>query len=108
MVGGLVMWIAAFIGGLLAGIAFPAFSVYRTELFPTGRRGQAGGFIVAMALIGGSVGIYVAGLLIDRGWSYGSTMGVLALAQLVTATVVYTTYPETAHKTLEEINPEDA
>jgi hypothetical protein len=26
----------------------------------------------------------------------------------VTAIVVYTTYPETAHRTLEEINPEDA
>ena len=35
-------------------------------------------------------------------------MGLLALAQVVTAVVVYTTYPETAHRTLEEINPEDA
>ena len=61
-----------------------------------------------MALIGGSVGLLLAGFLIDRGWSYGSTMGLLALAQLVTAAVVFTTYPETAHKTLEEINPEDA
>ncbi len=107
-VGGWLMWLAAFVGGLLAGIAFPALSVYRTELFPTGRRGQAGGFIVAMALLGGSLGIYAAGELIDRGWSYGATMGLLACAQLATATVVYTTYPETAHKTLEEINPEDA
>jgi MFS family permease len=108
VVGGVVMWISAFVGGLLAGIAFPAFSVYRTELFPTGRRGQAGGLIVAMALIGGSIGLLLAGFLIDRGWSYGSTMGLLALAQVVTATVVYTSYPETAHRTLEEINPEDA
>ncbi len=108
VVGGVVMWISAFIGGLLAGIAFPAFSVYRTELFPTGRRGQAGGLIVAMALVGGSLGLLLAGFLIDRGWSYGLTMGLLALAQVVTAVVVYTTYPETAHRTLEEINPEDA
>ena len=81
-----------------AGIAFPAFSVYRTELFPTGRRGQAGGLIVAMALVGGSLGLLLAGFLIDRGWSYGSTMGLLALAQVVTAVVVFTTYPETAHR----------
>ncbi len=108
MVGGVVMWIAAFVGGLLAGIAYPAFSVYRTELFPTARRGQAGGFIVAMALVGGSIGLLVAGHLLDRGWSYGATMGLLACAQLVTAVVVFTTYPETAHRTLEEINPEDA
>jgi MFS family permease len=107
-VGGVIMWISAFVGGLLAGIAFPAFSVYRTELFPTGRRGQAGGLIVAMALVGGSIGLLLAGFLIDRGWSYGSTMGLLALAQVVTAVVVFTTYPETAHRTLEEITPEDA
>jgi MFS family permease len=108
IVGGIVMWAAAFVGGLLAGVAYPALSVYRTELFPTARRGQAGGFIVAMALIGGSVGLLLAGHLIDRGWSYGATMGLLACAQLVTATVVYITYPETAHRSLEEINPEDA
>ena len=30
------MWAAAFLGGLLGGIAYPAFAVYRTELFPTG------------------------------------------------------------------------
>lgn len=107
-VGGPVMWGAAFIGGLVAGMAFPAFSVYRTEMFPTGRRGQAGGLIVACALVGGSVGLLLAGFLIDRGWSYGQTMATLAIAQVVTATVVFTTYPETAHKTLEEINPEDA
>ncbi|MEZ5249276.1 MAG: MFS transporter [Ilumatobacteraceae bacterium] len=108
VVGGVVMWIAAFVGGLLAGIAYPAFSVYRTEMFPTGRRGRAGGLVVAAALVGGSVGILVAGDLVDRGWSYGRTMGVLALAQVVTAAIVFVTYPETAHRTLEEINPEDA
>ncbi len=108
LVGGAVMWGAAFVGGLLAGIAYPAFSVYRTELFPTGRRGRAGGLIVAVALVGGSFGLLIAGFLLDRGWSYGATMGLLACAQLVTAIVVYVTYPETAHLTLEQINPEDA
>ena len=104
-VGGPLMWLAAFVGGLVAGIAYPAFSVYRTEMFPTGRRGQAGGFIVASALVGGSVGLLLAGLLIDHGWSYGRTMGTLAVAQVITAVIVFTTYPETAHRTLEELNP---
>ena len=66
------------------------------------------GLIVASALIGGSLGLLLAGFLVDRGWSYGATMAVLATAQVVTATIVFVTYPETAHKTLEEINPEDA
>ena len=107
-VSGWPMWVAAFIGGLFAGVAYPAFAVYRSELFPTGRRGRAGGFIVTLGLAGGSIGILTAGQLLDRGWSYGTTMSLLALAQVVTATVVFTTYPETAHRTLEELNPEDA
>lgn len=106
--GGWVMWLSAFAGGFLGGIAFPAFSVYRTELFPTGRRGQAGGLIAALALVGGSVGIVIAGQLLDRGWSYGATMTVLALAQVITASIVFLTYPETAHRSLEDLNPQDA
>jgi MFS family permease len=106
-VGGWPMWLAAFAGGLLAGIAYPAFAVYRTELFPTGRRGQAGGLLAAMALLGGSIGLLVAGALLDAGWSYGAVMSLMALGQLVAATVVLTTYPETAHRVLEELNPED-
>ena len=107
-VGGWPMWLAAFAGGLVAGMAYPAFAVYRTELFPTGRRGQAGGVIVATALIGGSLGLIAAGVLLDLGWSYGAVMGTLALGQAVAATIVLTSYPETAHRSLEEINPEDA
>ncbi|MGE0140913.1 MAG: MFS transporter [Ilumatobacteraceae bacterium] len=106
-IGGWVMWAAAFLGGLLGGMAYPAFSVYRAELFPTGRRGQANGMIAALALIGGSVGLLVAGQLLDHGWGYGEVMALLAVGQLVAAVIVFTTYPETAHRSLEEINPED-
>ena len=106
--GGWAMWACAFVGGLVAGMAYPAFAVYRTELFPTGRRGQAGGFIAALALLGGSIGIVLAGQMLDVGWSYAATMATLATAQVITAAVVFATYPETAHRTLEEINPEDA
>jgi MFS family permease len=108
MVGGWPMWLAAFCGGLIGGMAYPAFAVYRTELFPTGRRGQAGGMLAAMALIGGSIGLIVAGQLLDRGWSYGRVMGTLACGQVVAAIIVFVTYPETAHRSLEDINPEDA
>lgn len=106
-VGGWPMWLAAFSGGLLAGLAYPAFAVYRTEMFPTGRRGQAGGLLAAMALVGGSAGLLIAGALLDRGWSYGSVMGLLALGQVVAALLVLTTYPETAHRALEDLNAED-
>jgi MFS family permease len=102
------MWLCAGFGGFSGGVAYPAFAVYRTELFPTARRGQAGGYLSALALVGGSAGLLTAGALLDRGWSYGHVMGVLAAGQAVAAVVALITYPETAHHTLEELNPEDA
>lgn len=108
VVSGTPMWLCAGFGGFAGGVAYPAFAVYRTELFPTARRGQAGGYLAALALGGGSVGLLTAGALLDRGWSYGQVMGMLAGGQVIAALVALTTYPETAHHTLEELNPEDA
>jgi MFS family permease len=102
------MWFSTFLGGLLGGVAHPAFTVYRTEMFPTARRGQFGGFVAATSLIGGSFGLITAGVLLDRGWSYGPVMGMLGVGQLLAAVIVTLTYPETAHRALEELNPDDA
>jgi methionine-rich copper-binding protein CopC len=35
-------------------------------------------------------------------------IGMMALAQVVVTIIVLTSYPETAHRELEEMNPEDA
>jgi MFS family permease len=108
VVHGAPMWWAAGFGGFLGGVGYPAFAVYRTEMFPTARRGQAGGYLAALGLAGGSAGLLVAGALLDHGWSYGQVMGLLAGGQLVAAGIVLATYPETAHRGLEELNPGDA
>jgi MFS family permease len=105
---GPLMWVSAGLGGLLGGAAYPALHVYQTELFPTGNRGRANGLITALSLGGSSIGLLIAGQLIDAGWSYGETMGVLAFGQIVAATIVLTAYPETAHLELETLNPEDS
>ena len=68
------MWLLALAGGFLAGAAYPAFTVYRTELFPTGNRGRANGYITALSLAGSSVGLLLVGALVHRGWSYGQSM----------------------------------
>jgi MFS family permease len=107
-VGGPVMWISTFLAGTLAGITFPALAVYRTELFPTGNRGRAAGMITAAALLGGIVGLIVMGQLLDRGWSHGRVMALLASAQVAVIVIVLRWYPETAHRELEDLNPEDA
>lgn len=105
---GPLMYAGAFFGGVTGGFAYPAFNVYRTELFPTGNRGKVNGMITALSLAGSSIGLVLAGTLIDRGWSYGSTMGLLASGQVTAAIVAYAAYPETAHLELEQLNPEDA
>ena len=93
---------------LLGGVTYPALAVYRTELFPTGNRGRAAGLLTATALLGGIGGLLVMGTLLDRDWSHGRVMALLAIAQLVVVVVVLRWYPETAHQELEALNPEDA
>jgi MFS family permease len=107
IVDGPPMWMAAFAGGFIGGIALPALAVYRAELFPTGNRGRAAGLLTAAALVGGIVGLLLVGQLLDHGWSYGQAIGVVALAQLVVVAVVLTLFPETAHRELEDLNPLD-
>jgi MFS family permease len=107
-VGGPPMWFAAALGGIALGAAYPALSVYRAELFPTANRGKAGGLITTSALVGGIVGLVVTGVAVDHGLSYGRILGLLALCQVVVAVLVLTRLPESAHRELEELNPEDA
>ena len=102
------MWGATFLAGTLGGVTYPALAVYRTELFPTGNRGRAAGLLTATALLGGIGGLLVMGTLLDRDWSHGSVMALLASAQIVVVVVVLRWYPETAHQELEALNPEDA
>lgn len=106
-IGSATMWFTAFIGGFVASIAYPALAVYRAELFPTGNRGRVAGYLSATALLGGIFGLLLAGHLLDDEWSYGHVMALLAIGQAVVVVTVLTAYPETAHRTLEELNPED-
>ena len=107
-VDGAPMWLSAFGGGFIGGMAYPALAVYRAELFPTGNRGRAAGLLTAAALLGGIGGLQLAGRLLDADWPYGRVMALLAFAQVVVVIVVLMSFPETAHRELEELNPEDA
>lgn len=107
LVGGPAMWAFSFVGGFTAAMAYPAFAVYRAELFPTGNRGTANGLVTATALLSGSVGILLVGQLRDRGASFGSLIAALSVGQLVAAYIAVRHYPETAHLELEQLNPGD-
>ena len=105
---GISMWLIAIAGGILLGISYPAMAVFRSELFPTAHRNMASILIMVASLIGGSIGLVVAGFLLDNGMSYGRVMLTFALGPVLVALLVAFKYPETAHLELEDINPEDA
>ncbi|HEY4332233.1 MAG TPA: MFS transporter, partial [Ilumatobacteraceae bacterium] len=105
-VGGLGLWVGAFGAGFIGGIGYPAAAVYRTELFPTGNRGRAAGIITAAALVGGSFGLLAAGKLLDEGWSYGKTMALMAVGEVLGVLIILRSYPETAHRDIDELSHE--
>jgi MFS family permease len=106
-VGGPPLWILALVGGILASAAYPALAVYRAELFPTGNRSRAAGLVTTAALVGGILGLVATGWLLDADWGYGPVMALMGVGQLVVVVLVVAWYPETAHRELEDLNPED-
>jgi len=104
-VSGPVMWVAALVGGFCIALAYPAMSVFRSELFPTAKRNLASALITTASLLGGSVGLISAGIAIDNGYSYGAVITTLAVFPLIVAMLVWFKYPETANVSLEELNP---
>lgn len=104
---GAAMWVTTLLGGLLSAVAYPAYAVYRAEMFPTGNRGRANGIVTTTALLSGSLGILTVGYARDHGMSFGSIMAVMAAGQLAAAAIAVWRYPETAHLELEQLNPED-
>jgi MFS family permease len=106
--GSYMMWLTAILGGICLGLAYPAMAVFRSELFPTAKRNVASAIITTASLIGGSFGLIGAGLLLDRDVSYATVMMGLAMGPVLVAVLVFLKYPETAHRKLEELNPEDS
>ncbi len=101
-----LVWTVATVGSVFGGLAVPALAVYGPELFPTALRTKAN---VAMTIlgVGGSVlGLGIVSYLSDR-WSLGPAIAVLAIAPLLATVLLIPRYPETAHRELEELNPED-
>jgi MFS family permease len=107
-VGGSLMWLSTFGGGFLASLAYPALAVYRSELFPTGHRSRAAGLLTTFALLGGILGLLAAGAALEATWGYGPVMALLAFGQMIVVITVLASYPETARRSLEDLNPMDS
>ncbi len=105
---GAPIWLFSTLATLLGAMAIPALGVYGAELFPTKTRGLAGGGINLFGVAGGAIGLKLVGRLADEWGGFGPAIAVLVVAPILVVVLILAFYPETAHKELEELNPEDA
>jgi MFS family permease len=102
------IWGWSAFGALVGAAAVPALGVYGPELFPTASRGSANGGINVAAVTGAVVGLLAAGALSDAFGGLPAAMALLAIGPAIVVLLIVVAYPETAHRELEDINPEDA
>ncbi len=101
------MWIWAVVSLTVGAAAVPTLGVYGPELFPTSLRGRANGILSVAGRLGTVVGVVAVGFLADRMGGFGGPLALSAIAPLVVAVLVIAKFPETAHRSLESLNPED-
>ncbi len=104
---GAALWGWALTGSIVGAAALPALGVYGAELFPTGARGRAGGFLALAGLVGSATGLLVVGFGADAVGRLGPVIAWLSAGPLVVVVLVLAFYPETARRSLEDLNPED-
>lgn len=102
------LWVTSMLGSIVGGATVPALAVYGPELFPTSMRGKANGIISVAGVSGSAVGLLIAGRLQEHFGRYGPGLALLALGPWLVGLLVFTLYPETANRELEELNPQDA
>ncbi len=101
---GLYAW--STLASIIGAAAVPALGVYGAELFPTEARSAANGGISFASRIGSVVGLVFAGELGDR-IGLPRAFAYLAIGPLILTVLILVAYPETAHRELEDLNPED-
>ena len=102
------LWAWSVVASIVGAATVPALGVYGPELFPTSLRGRANGLITGLGRVGSVVGLLVAGWVGDAVGRLGPALALLAASPVVLAVLVLVAYPETAHRELEDLNPEDA
>jgi len=101
------MWLSGTVATLTGAAVTPAIAVYGPELFQTRRRGAANGVLTAAGRLGAVVGLLVVGGLSEWLGRFGPAFAVLAVGPVALIVLIARAFPETAHRSLEEINPAD-
>lgn len=102
------LWAWTLVQNIVGAAVVPALGVYRSEMFPTSLRGKAAGALDVFSVIGSVLGLQLVGRMVDGGASYGTAFATIAIAPLLVVVLVLVAYPETAMRSLEELNPEDS
>jgi putative MFS transporter len=105
---GWTIWAWSVVGSIVGAVTVPALGVYGPELFPTSLRGRANGIISGLGRIGSVLGLVVIALLVSDDRPIAPIIALLAIGPAILAVLVLVAYPETAHRELEDLNPEDA
>jgi MFS family permease len=106
-VGGWPMWLAAATAALTGAAVTPALTVYGPELFATAGRGVANGLLTAAGRGGAIIGLLVIGWVSQSRGRFGPAFSLLAVGPVLLVVLIATSFPETARRSLEELNPED-
>ncbi|GAC1535545.1 MAG: hypothetical protein NVS3B12_17600 [Acidimicrobiales bacterium] len=106
-VAGWPMWVASAVASLTGAAVIPALSVYGPELFGTDLRGSANGVLSGAGRIGSVIGLLVAGSLSQALGHFGPAFAVLAIGPVALALLIVVGFPETAHRALEDLSPDD-
>ena len=104
---GAMLWVFALGATIVASGLLPALGVFRGEMFPTAIRARAGALAAIMGVVGGSLGILLAGWLRSQWGAFGPVIVLLWIGPLIAAAIVWFRFVEGANRELEELNPED-
>ena len=105
--GGWPMWLAMGSAALTGAAVTPVLTVYGPELFATSGRGAANGLLTAAGRAGAVAGLLVIGWVAQSHLGFGAGFALLALGPAALVVLIITAFPETARRSLEDLNPED-
>jgi MFS family permease len=83
-------------------------SAYSAELFPTAYRSTAGSALTVAGTAGGALGLFFEGILYGVTGSHWIAIRYLTVFWMLSPIIVFTFFPETAGRELEEISPDEA
>jgi MFS family permease len=101
------LWVWGVADSLLGYAVAPALGVYGPELFPTRQRSRATGVVALAFAAGGVAGLVFVGTASQRFGSFAPAMALLGIGPALLVVLIVRAYPETAQRTLEELNPDD-